>query len=114
MKSWLKTLHPKNKDHGIQSYQFSSVQSLSRVQLFTTPWTAGSQASLSMGFSRQEYWSGVPLPSPTQGSYTLLLYQQANSISLCHLDVDTVAIKCQDGPVVGPKDLFSVHSLVTM
>ena len=52
MKSWLKTLHPKNRDHGIQSYQFSSVQSLSRVQLFTTPWTAGSQASLSMANSR--------------------------------------------------------------
>ena len=37
---------------------------LSRVQLFTTPWTAAYQAPPSMGFSRQEYWSGVPLPSP--------------------------------------------------
>ena len=37
-------------------------KSLSRVQLFATPWTAAHQASLSMGFSRQEYWSGVPLP----------------------------------------------------
>ena len=36
----------------------------SRVQLFTTPWTAAYQAPLSMGFSRQEYWSGLPLPSP--------------------------------------------------
>ena len=40
------------------------VKSLSRVQLFATPWTATYQAPLSMGFSRQEYWSGVPLPSP--------------------------------------------------
>ena len=40
------------------------VKSLSRVQLFATPWTAAYQAPLSMGFSRQEYWSGVPLPSP--------------------------------------------------
>ena len=40
------------------------VKSLSRVRLFTTPWTAAYQAPLSMGFSRQEYWSGVPLPSP--------------------------------------------------
>ena len=40
------------------------VKSPSRVRLFETPWTAASQASLSMGFSRQEYWSGVPLPSP--------------------------------------------------
>ena len=40
------------------------VKSLSRVQLFATPWTAAYQAPLSMGFSRQEYWSGLPLPSP--------------------------------------------------
>ena len=42
----------------------------SRVQLCATPWTAAYQAPLSMGFSRQEYWSGVPLPSPN--IYTLL------------------------------------------
>ena len=42
------------------------VKSLSRVQLFATPWTAAYQAPPSMGFSRQEYWSGVPLPSPIQ------------------------------------------------
>ena len=41
------------------------VKSLSRVQLLVTPWTAAYQAPPSMGFSRQEYWSGVPLPSPT-------------------------------------------------
>ena len=40
------------------------VKSLSHVQLVATPWTAAYQAPLSMGFSRQEYWSGVPLPSP--------------------------------------------------
>ena len=40
------------------------VKSLSRVWLIATPWTAAHQAPLSMGFSRQEYWSGVPLPSP--------------------------------------------------
>ena len=39
------------------------VKLLSRVRLFATPWTAAYQAPLSMGFSRQEYWSGVPLPS---------------------------------------------------
>ena len=42
------------------------VKSLSRVRLFSTPWTTAYQAPLSMGFSRQEYWSGVPLPSPNQ------------------------------------------------
>ena len=36
----------------------------SRVRLFTTPWTAAYQAPPSMGFSRQEYWSVLPLPSP--------------------------------------------------
>ena len=41
------------------------VKSLSRVGLLATPWTVAYQAPLSMGFSRQEYWSGVPLPSPT-------------------------------------------------
>ena len=40
------------------------VKLLSRVQLLATPWTAAHQAPPSMGFSRQEYWSGVPLPSP--------------------------------------------------
>ena len=40
------------------------VKSLSRVRLFATPWTAAYQAPPSMGFSRQEYWSGVPSSSP--------------------------------------------------
>ena len=40
------------------------VKSLSPVWLFATPWTAAYQAPPSMGFSRQEYWSGLPLPSP--------------------------------------------------
>ena len=40
------------------------VKSLSRVRPSATPWTAAYQAPPSMGFSRQEYWSGVPLPSP--------------------------------------------------
>ena len=39
-------------------------KSLSRARLLATLWTAAYQAPLSMGFSRQEYWSGVPLPSP--------------------------------------------------
>ena len=43
---------------------YSEVKSLSRVLLFATPWTVAYQASLSMGFSSQEYWSGLPFPSP--------------------------------------------------
>ena len=54
------------------------VKSLSRVQLLATPWTSAYQAPPSMGFSRQEYWSWVPLPSsplaPVEGpEYWLLL-----------------------------------------
>ena len=37
---------------------------LSRVRFFATPWTVAHQAPPSMGFSRQEYWSGLPFPSP--------------------------------------------------
>ena len=40
------------------------VQSLSRVRLFVTPWTVAHQALLSMGFSSQEYWIGLPFPPP--------------------------------------------------
>ena len=42
----------------------SKMKSLSRVRLFATPWTVAYQAPPSMGFSRQEYWSGLPFPSP--------------------------------------------------
>ena len=46
--------------------QCMKVKSLSHVRPLATPWTAAYQAPLSMGFSWQEYWSGVPLPSPTE------------------------------------------------
>ena len=42
----------------------NEVKSLSRVRLFATPWIVAYQAPPSMGFSRQEYWSGLPFPSP--------------------------------------------------
>ena len=41
-----------------------AAQRLSRVRLSVTPWTLAHQAPLSMEFSRQEYWNGLPLPSP--------------------------------------------------
>ena len=54
------------------------IKSLSHVWLLATPWTAAYQAPPSMGFSRQEYWTGVPFPSqgifPTQGSNPGLLH----------------------------------------
>ena len=62
--------------------------SFRHVQLFATPWAIVCQAPLSMGFSRQEYWSGLPCPSPwdfpnpgiESGSPTL----QADSLLLSH------------------------------
>ena len=55
--------------HRIRIWSLSSVvkvkvKLLSHVRLFVTPWTVAYQASPSMGFSRQEYWSGLPFPSP--------------------------------------------------
>ena len=44
--------------------KWSEVKSLSRVQLFATPWTVAYHAPPSVGFSSQEYWSGLPFPSP--------------------------------------------------
>ena len=60
------------------------VKLLSRARLLATPWTAAYQAPLSMGFSRQQYWSGLPLPSPKgnykQGEKTTLRMGENNSI----------------------------------
>ena len=63
--------------------------SLSYVQLFMTPWTIACQPPQSMGYSRKEYWSGLPFPSPeglpTQGSNPhLLSVLQADSLPLSH------------------------------
>ena len=51
------------------------VKSFSRVRLLATPWTAAHKAPPSMGFSRQEYWSGLPLPSPISLSTYIYIYQ---------------------------------------
>ena len=63
------------------------VKSLSHVRLFATPWTAAYQAPLPMGFSRQEYWSGVPLPSPM----TWLVLGNQLSVSAVWETVQTMA-----------------------
>ena len=63
------------------------VQLLSRARLLVTPWSAAYQAPPSIGFPRQEYWSGVPLPSPwtmltlviTKGEGRILWYQLNSS-----------------------------------
>ena len=57
---------------------------LSHAWLFVAPWTAVRQAPLSIGFSRQEYWSGLPFPSPGDLLHSLL-HWQADSLPLRHL-----------------------------
>ena len=59
---------PGSSVHGIfqtRVLEWGAIKLFSRVQLLATPWTVANQAPPSMRFSRQEYWSGVPLPSPT-------------------------------------------------
>ena len=52
-------------DEGLGCVHFCArSQALSRVPFFVTPWAVGHQASLSLEFSRQEYWNGLPFPSP--------------------------------------------------
>ena len=58
------------------------VKSLSCVRLFATPWTAAYQTPPSMRFSRQEYWSGVPLPSPISNLVATLLDKVGRSNKL--------------------------------
>ena len=64
------------------------VKSLSSVLLFATSWTVAYQAPLSMGFSRQEYWSGLPFPSPGNlpdpGIEPTSLLGMQNSLPLSH------------------------------
>ena len=75
MASWMNVTNIYNK---WKKRKKVKVKSLSRVQLFVTPWTVAHQAPLSLGFSRQEYWSGVHFLLqgifPTQGSNPGLLH----------------------------------------
>ena len=63
-KEIMKHLGEGKKGNGSNGLLVSEVKSLSCVQLLATPWTVAYQAPPPMGFPRQEYWSGVPLPSP--------------------------------------------------
>ena len=69
----------------------------SRVRLFTTPWTVTHQDPLSMGFSRQEYWSGVPCPSPHNTLWGVNKHSE-NSVNLDrHCKWKTFNVKRLDG-----------------
>ena len=76
------------------------VKLLSRVGLLATPWTAAYQAPPSMGFSRQEYWSGVPLPSPYH-RYAAAAAAAAKSLQLCPTLCDPIDGSPPGSPVPG-------------
>ena len=74
------------------------VKSLSHVRLLVTPWTAAYQAPPSMGFSRQEYWSGVPLPSLCSMLVSCIMIHQeravADNIAQTYLDIEHFFLAC--------------------
>ena len=91
-------------------------KSLSRVRLFATPWTAAHQAPLSMGFSRQEYWSGVPLLSPfldlsyPSSAQTLLaFYSTASAYSFFPSQTRTLCLFSTPKLYLAFKTLLSQH-----
>ena len=74
----------------------SSVQSLGHIQLFETPWTAACQAALSVGFPRQEYWSGLPFPAPGDLPNPGI---ESASLSLLHWQVGSLPLRHQGSPI---------------
>ena len=84
------------------------VKSLSHVRLLVTPWTVAHQAPLSMGFSRQEYWSGVPLPSLCQELAWVLFKECTAAGDICSDRYERHCLKlslletilCQDSSLI--------------
>ena len=64
---------PSGAPYSVSLFGMCESKLLSRVRLFATPWTVACQTPPSMGFSRQECWSGLPLPSPTFENYVIIL-----------------------------------------
>ena len=97
------------------------VKSLSHVQLLVTPWTAAYQAPPSMGFSRREYWSGLPLPSLIK--HPSVQFSSVQSLSRVQLFATPLTAAHQAPPSMGfsrqeswsgvplpsPKILGSIH-----
>ena len=86
---------------------------LSRVRLLATPWTEAHQAPPSMGFSRQEYWSGVPLPSPFSWAVWSYLLPQL-SLWFIGLGVDTEPTQANQNLHLGFSKLYSREDSVLL
>ena len=90
-----------DKNTGVGCHFFSNawkwkvkVRSLSRVWLLATPWTAAHQVPPSMGFSRQEHWSGLPFPSPMHESEKWKWSHSVMSDSLCPHGLQPTRLLC--------------------
>ena len=81
--------HPQQEVGFLLIEECVCVCSISHIRLFVAPWTAACQDPLSMGFPRQEYWSGLPCPAPggltDTGINTSVLHWQAGYLLLSHL-----------------------------
>ena len=96
------------------------VSSLSSVRLFATPWTTACHASLSMGFSRQEYWSGLPFPPPVHlpspgielTSPTLQVGALPLSHTTCSPIIIFLSIHCSNCKTAG-EDSLLIYSAVS-
>ena len=85
----------------------SEVAQSTLLRLFKTPWTAAHQSPPSMGFSRQEYWSGVPLPSPSAQIYLKLnplrhISLLMNFRNTLYWDFHVAAVHCKLVPIYLP------------
>ena len=82
------------------------MKSLSRVRLFATPWTVAHQAALSMGFSSQEYWTGLPFPCPGD------LPNLGIELGSPTLQADSFLSEQPGNPYVFSKESFFMHFMV--
>ena len=76
------------------------MKSLSCIQLLATPWTAAYQAPPSMGFSRQEYWSGMPLPSTLQRCVQIVTLATLEYLEIGSLQTELYSILELGGPLI--------------
>ena len=86
------------------SYWKGTCQSLSHIQLFVTPWTVARQVHPCMGFSRRDYWSGLPCPPPRDLPHPGI---EPSSLSLLHWQVGYLPLVSSEKPFIWRKAFYS-------